>query len=122
MRAVESPETFRSSCPTPARARRIFWAYRWLIRRPANCSRASEGITDSTLPARGKFAFVPDFDTLLLLASEHPKVVQERMGHSQISITMDTYSHVLPGMGRGAATKLDAIITAKPKEAATAVG
>ncbi|HKV44302.1 MAG TPA: site-specific integrase, partial [bacterium] len=46
--------------------------------------------------------------TLLLLQGVHPKVVQERLGHSQISVTLDTYSHVLPSMGREAAAKLDA--------------
>ncbi len=50
--------------------------------------------------------------TLLLLAGEHPKVVQERLGHSQISVTMDTYSHVMKGMDEGAAGKLDALLTA----------
>jgi integrase len=48
--------------------------------------------------------------TLLLLQGVHPKVVQERLGHSQISITLDTYSHVLPSMGREAAAKLDALL------------
>jgi len=48
--------------------------------------------------------------TLLLLQGIHPKVVQERLGHSQISITLDTYSHVLPSMGREAAAKLDALL------------
>ncbi len=48
--------------------------------------------------------------TLLLLQGVHPKVVQERLGHSQISITLDTYSHVLPSMGRDAANKLDALL------------
>ena len=46
--------------------------------------------------------------TLLLLQGVHPKVVQERLGHSQISITLDTYSHVLPSMGREAAERLNA--------------
>ena len=36
--------------------------------------------------------------TLLLSAGIHPKVVQEILGHSQISMTMDIYSHVLPTM------------------------
>lgn len=36
--------------------------------------------------------------TLLLSQGVHPKVVQERLGHSQISVTLDTYSHVLPSM------------------------
>ena len=33
----------------------------------------------------------------------HPKVVSERLGHSTIAITLDLYSHVTPGMARGAA-------------------
>jgi integrase len=37
----------------------------------------------------------------------HPKIVQERLGHSQISLTLDTYSHVLPSMQKEAAGKLD---------------
>lgn len=36
--------------------------------------------------------------TLLLLKGVHPKIVQELLGHSSISITLDTYSHVLPNM------------------------
>lgn len=45
--------------------------------------------------------------TLLLELGENPKVVQERLGHSQISLTLDTYSHVLPDMQQQAADKLD---------------
>jgi integrase len=48
--------------------------------------------------------------TLLLSLGIHPKVVQERLGHSQISVTMDTYSHVLPTMQREAASKLDQVL------------
>jgi integrase len=49
--------------------------------------------------------------TLLLAAGVHPKVVQERLGHSQISVTLDTYSHILPSMQLDAATRLDALMT-----------
>jgi integrase len=45
--------------------------------------------------------------TLLLTAGVHPKVVSERLGHSNIAITMDTYSHVLPGLQEAAALALD---------------
>ena len=45
--------------------------------------------------------------TLLLAEGVHPKVVQERLGHSQISVTLDTYSHVLPTMQAEAAGKFD---------------
>ena len=41
--------------------------------------------------------------TLLLQAGTHLKVVQERLGHSSIAITADTYSHVAPGLQREAA-------------------
>lgn len=48
--------------------------------------------------------------TLLLSLGVHPKIVQERLGHSQISVTLDTYSHVLPSIQKEAAQKLDAIL------------
>jgi integrase len=38
------------------------------------------------------------FATVLLSRGTHPKVVQEMLGHANISQTMDTYSHVLPDM------------------------
>lgn len=43
--------------------------------------------------------------TLLLAAGVHPKVVQERLGHSSIQVTMDVYSHVLPGLQEDAAER-----------------
>jgi integrase len=45
--------------------------------------------------------------TLLLKGGVHPKIAQERLGHSSIAITLDLYSHVLPGMQREAAQILD---------------
>ena len=36
--------------------------------------------------------------TLALRAGANPKVVQERLGHSTVSLTLQVYSHVLPGM------------------------
>ena len=48
--------------------------------------------------------------TLLLSADEHPKVVAERLGHSTIVLTLDTYSHVLPTMQKRATDKLDKMI------------
>lgn len=44
---------------------------------------------------------------LLLSRGQHPKLVQELLGHANISITLDTYSHVLPGMGDGLADVMD---------------
>lgn len=48
--------------------------------------------------------------TLLLAQGVHPKVVQERLGHQSINITLDTYSHVLPGLQEFAATRFDEAI------------
>ena len=47
--------------------------------------------------------------TLLFAAGTHPKVVSERLGHATISIALDTYSHVPPGMQKDAVTQLDAL-------------
>lgn len=45
--------------------------------------------------------------SLMLKQGIHPKVVQERLGHSTISITLDTYSHVAPGLQDAAAKRFD---------------
>jgi integrase len=49
--------------------------------------------------------------SLLLSSGIHPKVVQEILGHSQISMTMDIYSHVLPTMHQDAMDKLNQAFT-----------
>jgi len=58
--------------------------------------------------------------TLALAAGVHPKVVQERLGHSSIGITLDTYSHVVPGMQADAAAKVASLLMpdrpARPKQ------
>jgi hypothetical protein len=41
----------------------------------------------------------------------HPKIVQERLGHSDISMTLNTYPHVLPGIQDEVAEKLDELLT-----------
>ena len=46
--------------------------------------------------------------SLLLARGVHPKIVSERLGHASISITLDTYSHVLPGLQEDAVRDLDA--------------
>lgn len=47
------------------------------------------------------------FATLLLSRGTHPKVVQEMLGHADISQTIDTYSHVLPDMQEGAVSEME---------------
>ncbi len=46
--------------------------------------------------------------TMLLQANVHPKIVSERLGQSTIGLTLDRYSHVLPGMQEDAARRVDA--------------
>ena len=46
-------------------------------------------------------------------ASIHPKVVSERLGHSSIRITLDTYSHMLPGLQEAAAQRFDNFLTSE---------
>ncbi len=48
--------------------------------------------------------------THLLRAGVHPKVASARAGHSSTAITMDIYSHILPGMQEDAASKIDAVV------------
>lgn len=49
--------------------------------------------------------------SLLLAQGVHPRVVMETLGHSQISLTLDTYSHVMPTLERDAADRMDAVLT-----------
>jgi len=48
--------------------------------------------------------------TLLLAENEHPKVVSERLGHASVTLTLDTYSHVLPTMQQGATARLEKLL------------
>ena len=48
--------------------------------------------------------------SLLLLGGVHPEVVSERLGHSSVVITLDTYSHIVPSLQREGAEKLDAVL------------
>jgi integrase len=48
--------------------------------------------------------------TIMLAANIHPKVVQERLGHASIAMTLDLYSHVMPGMQEEAAASVDAVM------------
>jgi integrase len=48
--------------------------------------------------------------TLLLAQGVDPRTIMETLGHSQISLTMNTYSHVLPALQAAAAAKIDAAL------------
>ncbi|MFC1873374.1 tyrosine-type recombinase/integrase [Chloroflexota bacterium] len=51
--------------------------------------------------------------SLMLKAGIHPKIVQERLGHASIQITLDTYSHVAPGLQEAAAAQFDKLVSPK---------
>jgi len=90
---TESGLVFTSNIGTPLFAR--------------NVSRRFHKLLDmANLDRRGFHALRHSTATLLLTAGVHPKVVQELLGHSQISLTMDTYSHVMPTLMEDAGEKL----------------
>jgi integrase len=58
----------------------------------------------------------------LLASNIHPKIVQERLGHSSIAITMDIYSHLMPNMQGDAADAVDGVLRAAINKRAKDVG
>jgi integrase len=62
------------------------------------------------LPGLSLYGLRHSHATLLLAAGEHPKVVQERLGHSSIQLTLDTYTHVVEGLQKRASARLEALL------------
>jgi len=60
--------------------------------------------------------------SLMLKQGIHPKVVQERLGHASIQMTLDTYSHVAPGIQEAAANRFDSLFSIDSKACDTVVG
>ncbi len=56
--------------------------------------------------------------SLMLKAGTHPKIVQERLGHASIVITLDTYSHVAPGLQEAAAARFDELVVPRREKEA----
>ena len=50
------------------------------------------------------------FPTLMFSNGKRPKCVQQILGHAQITLTLDTYSHVLPSMQEGAVSRLGELL------------
>ncbi len=59
--------------------------------------------------------------SLMLKQGIHPKIVQERLGHSTISVTLDTYSHVAPGLQEAAAQRFDGAMGTRYNETANKI-
>jgi integrase len=67
-------------------------------------------VIEAELP-RGTFhGLRHSFATALLSANVHPAVVQSALGHSSITLTIDTYSHVMPGLEEAAARSIDDVL------------
>jgi integrase len=88
---------FPTSIGTPLEPRRITRAFRALLKRAG-------------LPLIRLHDLRHTAATLLLAQGVSPRVVMETLGHSQISLTLNTYSHVLPALQREAASKMDAVL------------
>ena len=52
--------------------------------------------------------------TLLFTRGLHPKIVSEMLGHSSVAITLDVYSHVIPGLGEVAASAMEEALGDEP--------
>ena len=77
-----------------------------------NVTRAFKGILVSQgLPTIRIHDLRHSCATLLLMQGVSPRVVMETLGHSQVSLTLNTYSHVLPALQEDAASKMDAILS-----------
>jgi integrase len=90
---------FTSGVGTPLEPRRITREFRTLL-------------TGVGLPPIRLHDLRHSCATLLLAQGVSARVVMETLGHSQVSLTLNTYSHVLPSLQREAATKIDAILGA----------
>lgn len=53
---------------------------------------------------------------MLIAQGEHPKVIQLRLGHSSIQVTLDTYGHLFEGLNEAAADRLDAALLRTPAD------
>jgi integrase len=70
----------------------------------------STALAEAGLPHRKLYASRHSHITALLTAGAHPKIAQERAGHSSINVTMDTYSHVLPSMQQAASDQIGQLL------------
>jgi len=79
--------------------------------RPSNLAKPFNRIVRKAGVPRVSFhALRHSHATLLLKAGTNPKIVSERLGHAGVAITLDTYSHVLPGMQENVAEAIDAAL------------
>ena len=73
-------------------------------------AKARKALGADALPVITLHGLRPTHATMLQEAGENPKVVQERLGHTTFTTTMDIYSHVTPTMQRGAVDRFAATV------------
>jgi Phage integrase family len=74
-----------------------------------SCCRPQAGLDRARLPPV-TFHALRHTAATLLSEGEHPKVVQELLGHAQVSITLDRYSHMTPRLMSNAATLMERLL------------
>jgi len=97
-RWVEQGFVFTSAVGTPAEPRNVTRQFKALLRA-------------ANLPDMRLHDLRHSCATLLLAQGVNPRVVMETLGHSQVSLTLNTYSHVLPALQQDAATRMNAILS-----------
>lgn len=79
---------------------------------PRNVTRQFEALlTAANLPDMRLHDLRHSCATLLLAQGVKPRVVMETLGHSQVSLTLNTYSHVLPALQHDAAARMNAVLS-----------
>ncbi|HSD76329.1 MAG TPA: site-specific integrase, partial [Solirubrobacteraceae bacterium] len=82
--------------------------------RPRTFSRTFDRLAAAAgLPAIRVHDLRHTWASLALAAGVHPKVVQERLGHASVAITLDVYSHAVPAMQEDAAERVAALFAAR---------
>ena len=99
-RWYESGLVFTSRTGTPLLARNIVRHFKGVLRKAA-------------LPDQRFYDLRHTCASLLLAQGVHPRVAMEILGHSQISLTMDTYSHVIPTLQKEAAGRMDDLLSGR---------
>jgi integrase len=79
-------------------------------------------ITETGLPSVPFHSLRHSHATHMLAAGVHPKVASERLGHSRVGITLDLYSHVLPGTQEDAVERVDTVFQIAKKKRAENIG
>jgi integrase len=78
---------------------------------PATAYHALQAVLrDAGLPRVSFHALRHSYASALIAEGVHPRIIMEALGHSQIALTMDTYSHVIPELERDGADRIDRLL------------